>query len=123
MSPRYVRHGFGPAGALVALALVAGLSGGVLAEDGGGVSVDDSSASGLGQVADLLGNGEDLNGQGASDLFQADGSLNQDVNLHQTEVSPNWGQVTPEQMGQALENRTPSSQGSSRGQGSQSRSR
>ena len=93
-----------------------------LAEDGGGVSLDEGNAAAMGQVADLLSNGADLN-EGGADLFHAEGSLNGEVNLHQTQVPANMGEVTPEQLGQALENRTPSSQGSSRGQGSQSRSR
>jgi len=93
-----------------------------LAEDGGGVSLDEGNAAAMGQVADLLSNGADLN-EGGADLFHAEGSLNGEVNLHQTQVPANMDEVTPEQLGQALENRTSSSQGSSRGQGSQSRSR
>ncbi|MBI5854138.1 MAG: hypothetical protein HZB35_02690 [Nitrospirae bacterium] len=94
-----------------------------LAEDGGGVSLDEGNASVMGQVADLLSNGVNLNGDGAADLFQTDASPNQDVNLQQTQMPTNFGEVTPEQMGQALENRNASSQSSGRGQNAQPRGR
>ena len=93
-----------------------------LAEDGEGVSLNEGDASVIGQVADLLSNGADLN-EGGADLFHTGESLNGEANLHQTQVSANMGEVTPEQMGQALETRMPSSQGASRGQGSQVQSR
>jgi hypothetical protein len=93
-----------------------------LAEDGGGVSLDEGNASVMGQVADLLSNGVNLN-EGGSDLFQTDASPNQDVNLQQTQMPTNFGEVTPEQMGQALENRNASSQSSGRGQNAQPRGR
>ncbi len=93
------------------------------AEDGGGLTLEESGVAALGQVADLLGDGQDLNGQGASDLSQHDGDLNQNVDLSRTQVPVNAGEVTQEQMGQALENRTPTSQGATRGQNSSPRSR
>jgi hypothetical protein len=104
--------------AVAALVLAVGLASSpfVLAEDGGGLSLDDNAASPLGQVADLLGNGQDLNGQGASDLFQHDGDLNQAIDLNQTQVPANAGEVTPEQMEQARDDRNVNSQGTQRGQ-------
>jgi hypothetical protein len=93
------------------------------AEDGGGMSLNDGGASLLGQVADLIGNGEDLNTQGVSDLFRHDGDLNQTVDLDQTQVPANVGEITPEQIGQASENRSSfSSSHSERRQSTHSRS-
>jgi hypothetical protein len=93
---------------LLVATVVAKPSGG-LAQDGGGFSQDEATASVLGQVTDLLGNGQDLNGEGLSDLLQHDGDLHQTIDLLQTQVPGNAGEVTVNQMEQSAENRSSSS--------------
>lgn len=81
-----------------------------LAEDGEGVSLNDSLAGEPGQLVDLLADGANLHADGVSDLFQHDGDLNQSVDLNQTQVPANAGEVTLGQMERALENRSLSEQ-------------
>ncbi len=111
------------AGVLMAVISLSGPSMG-LAEDGGGVSLNESLAGEQSQLVDLLANGANLHSEGVSDLFQHDGDLNQTVDLNQTQVPANAGEVTQEQMGRALENRSLSEQGTGgRGGSGSSRSR